>query len=97
MYIGDGQIVQAIDKGWTDESIRYNNLSDKSYAKYEFVMRYTGNGGTKYEVRELSEEEIAEKEAEAKAAEEKAAEEKKAEDKEDTTEEKTPADNSTDA
>ena len=82
MYIGDGQIVQAIDKGWTDESIRYNNLSDKSYAKYEFVMRYTGNGGTKYEVRELSDEEIAEKKAEDTP--------------EDNTEEKTPADNSTD-
>lgn len=54
LYIGDGMIAQAVDKGWTDESIRYNNLSDGSYAKYKFVMRYTGNGaGTKYEIHEV--------------------------------------------
>lgn len=57
LYIGDGQILQAVDKGWTDESIRYNTFGSKSYSKYKFVMRYTGNGsGTRYEVKEVPNE-----------------------------------------
>ena len=100
LYIGDGMIAQAVDKGWTDESIRYNNLSDKSYGKYSFVMRYTGNGsGTRYEVRELSDDEIAEIKAEEEKAEKEKAEKEKAEKEKAEKEndaEKPAADNSAD-
>ncbi|MBE6040892.1 MAG: hypothetical protein E7220_00040 [Clostridiales bacterium] len=54
LYIGNGQDVQAVDKGWTDISISVFNLPQSTYDKFDFVMRYTGNGrGTSYTVHEV--------------------------------------------
>ena len=54
LYIGNGQDVRAVDKGWTDKSISVFNLPQSTYNKFKFVMRYTGNGrGTIYKVHEV--------------------------------------------
>ena len=45
MYLGDGMILQATRKNWTPESIAVSKLSSSYYSRFDFVMRYTGNGG----------------------------------------------------
>ena len=54
LYVGGGKIAHAGGEGWGPETIRVNNLADKSYGRVEFVMRYTGNGrGVKYVIKDV--------------------------------------------
>ena len=55
MYLGDGMILQATRKGWTPESIAVTKLSENYYHRFDFVMRYTGSGGTsRYAIEEVT-------------------------------------------
>ncbi len=57
MYIGDGKIVQATRKGWSEESISTRSLSGDYYGRFDFVMRYTGKGGgSVYTAEDITEE-----------------------------------------
>ena len=57
LYIGDGKIVHAAHGGWTKDSITVSNLSSGRYARFDFVMRYTGDSnsmdGVKYVLEEV--------------------------------------------
>ena len=56
MYLGDGMILQATRKNWDPESIAVTNLSAGYYDKFDFVMRYTGNGSfAKYAIKDVTE------------------------------------------
>ena len=44
LYAGDGKIVEAVRKGFSDESIREKSLSSGYYDRFDFVMRYVGEG-----------------------------------------------------
>jgi len=53
LYLGDGKILEATRKGWSSKSIAVKPLSDRYYDRFDFVMRYTGNGGgEKYTIKE---------------------------------------------
>ena len=56
LYLGDGMMVHAARGGWDDDSILVSKVTNKQYKRrFDFVMRYTGNGkGTKYVVKEES-------------------------------------------
>lgn len=56
LYLGDGKVLEATRKGWSAESIAVRPLAGMYYDRYDFVMRYTGNGdGVKYTIEEISE------------------------------------------
>lgn len=56
LYLGDGKILEATRKGWSDKSIAIRPLAAKYYDRFDFVMRYTGHGGgEKYIVKEVKE------------------------------------------
>ena len=57
LYLGDGLMVHAARGGWDDDSILVSKVTDKKYKRrFDFVMRYTGNGkGTKYVIKETEE------------------------------------------
>ncbi len=44
LYVGNGRIAHAAGHGWTDESIRVNDLSEIALKNFDFVMRYEGDG-----------------------------------------------------
>lgn len=71
MYLGDGMILEAVRKGWTPESIAVNDLSENYYARYDFVMRYTGHGGSsKYVIQDVTEDSSEDSKAEEDSKEE---------------------------
>ena len=57
LYLGDGKILEATRKGWSDESIQVRPLANMYYDRYDFVMRYTGHGGgEKYTIEETTDQ-----------------------------------------
>ena len=54
LYVGDGKVLEATRKGWSDESIAVRSLGN--YDRYDFVMRYSGTGGgEKYTIKDVTE------------------------------------------
>ena len=44
LYVGNGKMAHAAGHGWTDESIRVQELTEKGLQGFDFVMRYMGSG-----------------------------------------------------
>ena len=57
LYIGSGQIVHARKEGWNAPSIAVTKLGSRYYSvNYDFVMRYTGEGGIQMKAVEITED-----------------------------------------